>query len=399
MYDVIVVGARCAGSSLAMLLARKGYRVLLLDRATFPSDMRMSTHLIHQPGIARLKRWGLLQRIESSGCPAIAGYKYDFGDFTLTGCPPPYEEVSTAYAPRRIVLDKILVDAAVESGAELREGFSVEALSSNNGLVSGVRGSASGGRKVTEQSRLVVGADGMNSLVARHVQEPQYNEAPRRQMSYFSYWSGVEVDGLEFYSRDYQAAYGWKTNDGLALVGVNWALSRFPKLNGTIEKCFFEALDEAVPDLAARLRARRREERWSGGAIPGYFRKPYGSGWALVGDAGCKMDPCTAAGISNAFRDVELLAEAIDNGFKYGGLDQALADYELRRNEMATPIYEFTCQSALFDPPTSEMKQLLIALRSNQSETNSFFGRLAQTTSVADFFDPANLSRIIAQSN
>ncbi len=107
MYDAIIVGARCAGSPLAMLLARKGYRVLLLDHAHFPSDMRMSTHYIHQPRVARLKRWKLLDRVASSGCPVITSAKYDFGEFALTGSPPPFEDVSVAYAPRRTVPDKI----------------------------------------------------------------------------------------------------------------------------------------------------------------------------------------------------------------------------------------------------------------------------------------------------
>ncbi len=118
MYDAIIVGARCAGSPLAML-ARKGYRMLLVDRARFPSDMRMSTHYIHQPGVARLERWNLLERVESSGCPVITSHKYDFGDFALTGSPPAFEEVSVAYAPRRTVLDKILLAQTTITGASL----------------------------------------------------------------------------------------------------------------------------------------------------------------------------------------------------------------------------------------------------------------------------------------
>jgi flavin-dependent dehydrogenase len=397
MYDAIIVGARCAGSPLAMLLARKGYSVLLLDRAHFPSDMRMSTHLIHQPGISRLKRWNLLERIESSGCPAITGYKYDLGSFTLTGCPPAHEDARVAYAPRRTVLDKILVDAAVESGAELREGFSVETVTSDNGRVTGIRGSLLNGRAVTEQARILVGADGMNSLVARCVRAQQYNQVERRQLTYFSYWSNVEIEGLEFYPRDYRAIYGWNTNDGLALVGVNWALKQFSRLPAAIEESFFAVVDQAAPSLAARLRAGRREERWSGGSIPGFFRKPYGSGWALVGDASYKMDPCTAAGITDAFRDAELLAAAIDDGFaSRRPLGQALADYERQRDAMAMPIYEFAGQSALLEPLTPQMKQLLVALKDNQVETNRFFGLLAQTTPVPEFLNPDNLSRIIA---
>jgi 2-polyprenyl-6-methoxyphenol hydroxylase-like FAD-dependent oxidoreductase len=399
MYDAIIVGARCGGSPLAMLLARKGYQVLLLDRASFPSDMRMSTHFIHQPGIARLGRWNLRDRIAASGCPPVTSYRYDLGAFALTGAPPPFESESVAFAPRRTVLDKILVDAAVESGAELREKFSVETLTSDNERVTGIRGSEPNGISSTEKARIVIGADGMNSLVARSVHAAEYNQVPRRLMTYFSYWSGVEIEGFEFYPRDYRGVYAWGTNDGLALVGVNWALQEFPRLSAGIEESFFAVVDEAAPGLAARLRGGHREERWNGGSIPGFFRTPYGPGWALVGDAGYKMDPCTAAGITNAFRDVELLAEAIDSGFaSRRSLEEALADYERRRNELATPIYEFTCQAALFEPPTAQMKQLMNALRDKPVETSHFFGLGAQTTLIPEFLKPDNLTKIIGSA-
>src|SRR5688500_8215256 len=125
-YDAIVVGARCAGSPTAMLLARKGYRVLVVDRATFPSDT-ISTHLVHPPGVAALRRWGLLDRLEASGCPPIDTYSFDFEAFALAGAPGTAEE-PVAYGPRRTVLDKILVDAAAESRADVREAFTVDKL-------------------------------------------------------------------------------------------------------------------------------------------------------------------------------------------------------------------------------------------------------------------------------
>lgn len=125
-YDAIVVGARCAGAPTAMLLARRGHRVLLLDRAHFPSDT-VSTHLIHPPGLAALDRWGLLGRVTAGDLPMITTYSFDLGPLTLAGSPAGYG-FSGSYAPRRTVLDKILVDAAMEAGAEVREGFSVEEL-------------------------------------------------------------------------------------------------------------------------------------------------------------------------------------------------------------------------------------------------------------------------------
>lgn len=162
MYDAIIVGARVAGSPLAMLLARKGYRVLLLDKARFPSDT-ISTHHIHQPGVARLKRWGLLGRIQASNVPPTTEIRFDVGPFALKGTPPPADGVAEAYAPRRKVLDKILADAAAEAGAELREGFSVEEVTTEGGVVTGVRGRDAKGSRVTERARVVVGADGARS--------------------------------------------------------------------------------------------------------------------------------------------------------------------------------------------------------------------------------------------
>src|SRR5437016_5543099 len=155
MYDAIVVGARCAGSPTAMLLARLGYHVLLVDKATFPSDT-MSGHFVHTSGIARLKRWGLLERLQATGCPAIPALHFDLGPFALDGTPPPLDGISDMYAPRRTVLDALLVEAAVEAGAELRTAFTVQELLSDGEHVTGIRGRAAGGATVSEMARIVI---------------------------------------------------------------------------------------------------------------------------------------------------------------------------------------------------------------------------------------------------
>ena len=163
-YDVIVVGARCAGSPTAMLLARQGYRVLLVDRATFPSDT-ISTHVIQPTGIAALNRWGLLGQLLSTGCPPVGTYAFDFGPFTIAGSPGT-DDSPVAYAPRRTVLDKLLVDAAASAGAEVREGFTVQEVLTDGGRVTGIRGRGKGGHVVSEHARVVIGADGLHSVVA-----------------------------------------------------------------------------------------------------------------------------------------------------------------------------------------------------------------------------------------
>jgi flavin-dependent dehydrogenase len=254
MYDVIVVGARCAGSPTAMLLARKGYRVLLVDRATFPSDLAMSTHFVHQPGVARLKRWGLLEQVIASNCPPTTTCHWDFGPFALDGAPVPFDGVAEAYAPRRSVLDNVLVNAAVQAGAELREGFPVDELVTEGERVTGIRGRTSAGTATLEHARVVIGADGMHSQVARWVGAPEYNAKPALAAPYFTYWSGVRLNGFEFYPRAYRGAFGFMTNDDLALVATYWAIKDVPAVRADIEGNYFKVLAEVAPNLAERVR-------------------------------------------------------------------------------------------------------------------------------------------------
>src|ERR1700730_13572400 len=148
-FDVIVVGARCAGSPTAMLLAQQGHRVLVVDRATFPSDT-LSTHVVHAPGVAALQRWGLADRLAATGCPPIDTYAFDFGPIAIEGAPGT-DDSPVAYCPRRTVLDKLLVDAAADSGAEVREGFTVEEIVFDDERVVGIRGHAEDGTSVTER--------------------------------------------------------------------------------------------------------------------------------------------------------------------------------------------------------------------------------------------------------
>lgn len=400
MYDVIVTGARCAGAPTAMLLAQKGYSVLLVDRGKFPSDMPMSTHLLWPPAVLRLSRWGLLDRVVASGCPPISTYEFDMGGFTLVGSPPAVEGVSEAYSPRRHVLDHILVEAAVAAGAELRERCTIHDLVVENGGVTGVRAGGPRGTTVTERARLVVGADGPRSIVARRVDAPTYNSHPVLQGTCWTYWSGVPTHTFEVYPREYRAAYAWRTADGLTLVGVNWTAADFARLGPDIEAEYFAGLDATAPGLAMRVRAGQREERWLRGCVPNFFRRPYGPGWALVGDAGYTKDPCTAAGITDAFRDAELLASAIDDGLSgRRPLDAALAEYERQRNMIARPFYEFICGLATFAPPPPEMARVFAALRTNQAETNRFLGLFAQTVSPAEFFAPGSIDRILSEAD
>jgi 2-polyprenyl-6-methoxyphenol hydroxylase-like FAD-dependent oxidoreductase len=395
MYDVIVVGARAAGSPTAMLLARQGCRVLLLDRAGFPSDT-MSSHFIHQAGVARLKRWGLLDQVVASNCPPAHQMSFDVGPFALVGLAPPADGACYGYAPRRRVLDNILVEAAVQAGAELREHFTVKELISDGERVTGIRGHTAGGAMVTEQARIVIGADGLRSFVARSVQAPSYNTRPALTCAYYSYWSDLPLAGAELYPRPNQMIAVGPTNDKQTSITIMWPNAAFHNVRADIEGSFMQALDR-VPSLAERVRNGKRSERFVGSAdLPFFFRKPYGPGWALVGDAGYHKDPITAQGITDAFRDADLLAEAIGAGLSgRRPLDAALADYEQQRNAAAMPLYDFTYQLAGLAPPPPEMQQLFAALRDNQAQTNRFFGLIAGTVSFPEFFAPENLEQIM----
>ncbi len=392
-YDAIIVGARCAGSPTGMLLARKGYRVLAVDRATFPSDT-VSTHLIHPPGIGALKRWGLFDRVVATGCPPIDTYAFDFGPFTIAGSPESPDS-SVSYAPRRTVLDKVLVDAAAEAGAEVREGFTVEELILDDGRVTGIRGHGSGGGTVNEYAKVVVGADGLHSIVARAVHPQQYNEKPPLLAAYYTYWSDLPMNGrFEVYIRPYCSFGAWPTNDDLTLVIAGWQYKEFEAKKSDIEGNFHKVIDLA-PSFAARMRSARREERFAGMPVPNYFRKPFGAGWALVGDAGYNKDFITAQGIQDAFRDAELCVAALDEWFAGGRpYDAAMADYQSTRDRHVLTMYEFTAKLASQEPPPPEMQQLLGAVHGNQQAMDDFARVNAGVMSAAEFFSEENVKRL-----
>ena len=400
MYDAIIVGARCAGSSTAMLLARRGFRVLLLDRATFPSDT-ISTHILWPHGAEILARWGLLERLAATGLPAICRrMTFDVGPFALRGTIPDANDGKGGFCPRRTVLDSLLVNAAAASGVEVREALTVDELVVTDNAVVGVRGHEKGGRPVEERARVVIGADGVNSFVARAVQAPEYDVRPVAACAYYSYFSGVPQEDIELYVRENCAFGGAPTNGGLHLVMLNWPAGDFPEVRADVEGHVWRALEKA-PDFLARVRQGVREEKWYGTAgVPGYFRKPYGSGWALVGDAGYNRDPITAQGISDAFIDAAALTEALGTWLAGNGTFEGLmAAHEAARNQRVRPMYEFTSQLATLGPPPPEMQALFAALRHNQNATNAFLSAITGAIPLPDFMSDENVGRIMTAAN
>ena len=398
MYDAIIVGARCAGSPLAMLLARKGYRVLLLDKASFPSDT-ISTHHIHQPGVAHLKRWGLLDKLRASNCPPTTQIKFDVGPFALVGAPLPADGVAESYGPRRRVLDKILVDAAVEAGAELRERFTVEELTTDGKSVTGIRGRDANGTTVTEYARIVVGADGARSMVAESVKAPIYFDRGMLTCNYYSYWSGVQHEGVELYPREGRTIVVDKTNDGLSMICIVFPREELDLIRSNIEGEYLRTIQQNAPTLFERLKNGKREERFAGtGFLPNFFRRPYGHGWALVGDAGYVKDPILAQGITNSFSHAQMLADALDQALGLSEMEDALANYEHKRNDEVLAMFEHNTQLAMLEPPPPEMVALLNALRGNSFDIDRFLGTVAGTVSLTEFFSPENIGRIMERA-
>lgn len=394
-YDVVVVGARCAGSPLAMLLAQRGHRVLVVDRAEFPSDA-VSTHLLHPPAVDALRRWGLLDRLLATGCPPIDTYGFDFGPIVIAG-PPGESESPVAYCPRRIVLDKILVDAAAEAGAEVREQFSVSGLVVEDGVVRGVRGHGPDGAEVTVRARFVIGADGVRSCVAEAVGADTYRAVQPLIAAYYSYWSGLPTDGR--FTTWIRGDYGWATiptHDDLTLVVGGWPTAEMTSHRDDIEGTF-RRIFAGAPDFLDRLNAANRESRWTGMQTPNHFRTPFGPGWVLVGDAGYVKDPITAHGIKDAFRDAEACSAALDAVLSGAQpFAEAMAEFQRDRDAAGLPMFEFTCQVASPGPPPPEMLALLGAVAGDPQACSEFTRMWAGVLSPAEFFAPANVGRILA---
>ena len=396
MYDAIIVGARCAGASTALLLARRNFKVLLVDRATFPSDT-ISTHILWPHGAELLARWKLLDALAATGLPPICRrMTFDVGPFALRGTIPDANDGLGGFCPRRHVLDALLVNAAAECGVDVWESFAVDELLTTGDAVAGVRGHGRDGTVAEARARVIVGADGVNSFVARTVRAPEYDTRPVAACCYYSYFSGVAQDDIELYVRDHGAFGGAPTNDGLHLVMVNWPTRDFPAVRADIEAHVWRAL-ETAPDFLARVRQGRREEKWYGMAgVPGFFRKPYGKGWALVGDASYTRDPITAQGISDAFIDAAALTEALSTWLSGNGTFEDLMNtHEAARNDRVRPMYDFTNELAALEPPPPEMQALFGALRDNQNATNAFLSAITGAVPLRDFMSKANLDRIL----
>ncbi|MDI2125659.1 NAD(P)/FAD-dependent oxidoreductase [Yinghuangia seranimata] len=341
-YDAIVVGARCGGAPTAMLLARAGYRVLMLDRARFPRDT-LSTLYIHQPGTALLDRWGLLDRVAATGCPPITTAMHRMGGVTVEGAPSPVGGVHAAYAPRRYLLDALLAEAAVDAGVEFRDDCRVTDVLVEDGRAVGVRWrTASGGG--TDRAALVIGADGMRSVVAAAVQAEPVREHPPLTCVYYGYWEGVPVTRFEAYAVRGRWVGCLPTNDGRTLIAVYFPQAEYPAVRQVLPAAYLDGLAAAAPELHERARAGTRiGPLYGSGTQRNFFRRAAGPGWALVGDAGHHKDSITADGITAAFQQAAHLAARIGADLRDPArLEAASERYTADRDRMLATRYTDT---------------------------------------------------------
>jgi len=371
--------------------------VLLVDRVRFSSDT-ISTPLLHAPGVAALQRCGLARPLAASGCPPIRQYRFDFGPFAIEGAPLPTPSgVDIAYSPRRVKLDKMLLDAAAEAGAEVRQNVSVQDLIVEDGRVAGIRAkeTADGGAGMTERASLVIGADGRHSVIAEAVGSVRYRERPALNVGYYAYWSNLPVSDWSVRVSPGRAVGMMPTHDGLTLVLVAAQIADMRDFRLDIEGNYLAELRK-VPGFGDWGSAATRETGFSGTTMPNYYRKPYGPGWALVGDAGYDRDACTAQGITNAFLHAEMLAGAwlsVQSGQQ--SFDEAMAGYHSARDEQTLP-YEMACDLGSLAPPAPHMAELLAATAASPQASQQFASVIAGTRAVSEFFSEANIAQIMA---
>lgn len=336
-YDLVVVGARVAGAALALLTARAGQRVLVVDRADAGSDT-LSTHALMRPAVGQLARWGVLPAIVAAGTPPVRDVVFHYGDQRVPVAIERGGGADALYAPRRTVLDAALVDAARTAGAEVRFGITVTGLCHDpDGRVAGVTGRDRDGAPAVLHAPLTVGADGIRSIVARVTGAPATRTGEHAAGFVYGYWRGVETSGCEWFYRPGASAGLVPTNGDEVCVFVGVPAERFRReAAGDLERALTSVLREVSPEAAARVAGGERVGRVRGfGGLPGYLRRASGPGWALVGDAGHFTDPATAHGISAALRDAELLARAVVDG---NASDSAMRHYEATRDGLSLDV-------------------------------------------------------------
>jgi 2-polyprenyl-6-methoxyphenol hydroxylase-like FAD-dependent oxidoreductase len=370
-YDAIVVGARAAGAATGMLLARAGRRVLLVDRAQYGADT-LSTHALMRGAVMQLKRWGLLDEIRNAATPAIRRSNFHYGDHVVPVEISDVHGVDALYAPRRTVLDSILVDAAWDAGVEIVYGLTVtDVRRTADGRVRGIAAETSDGEAIAD-AEIVIGADGAGSKIARLVEAPNGYSRRNAGALVYGYFADLTDDLYDFFFAPGAAAGVIPTNDRLAnvFVGLPRARLAIEGRRDGVDAVFRAVLREAAPEIAAALDGVAPRTRFrSFPGLPGHLRRARGPGWTLVGDAGYFKDPITAHGLTDALRDAELLTRSLLN-------TGDAAAYEATRDLLSRPFLDLTTTIASYEWDLTELASLHRALKVATDEETSVLAAL-----------------------
>ena len=397
--DVLVVGGRCAGAPLATWLARAGVPVVVADRASFPSDT-LSTHVFQGGAIASLRRLGVLEEVLATGAPPVhrGRVRLGAGDDVLEAevpMPASAPGLPAMLCVRRIALDEILHRAAADAGATLLDGWSVTDLLREDGRVAGIRLRTRDGEERTIRARVVVGADGRNSAVARMLGARSYSVLPTERFGYFAYYEGVPVEEpvVEIVRDDRLYGFGCPADDGLYLACVMPPAEDHAEFAADVE-AGWEREVARLPGIGERVVRGRRVGRPRGlRPVDTFLREAAGPGWALVGDAGHFKDPSPGQGIADALRQAERLAEAIAEGDGGATLDARLADYWRWRDRDARGRHEWAHAFGAAGPPPRLLVQAQRDTLARPDGAARFWGPSLQRLAPRRALGPRHLAR------
>jgi 2-polyprenyl-6-methoxyphenol hydroxylase-like FAD-dependent oxidoreductase len=399
-YDVIIVGARCAGSPLAALLARSGVRVAVLERDDFPSDT-LSSHLFEADALAFLERLGAADQLRATGAPLVAHTDMRVEDVRLqVELPRQPGDIGGFASVRRTLLDPILAQAAEESGAELQMGARVSAHLEEDGRVTGVRFTREG-QEHELRARLVVGADGRHSTIAKLCGAARYNLTPSRRLLFWAFFEDAHPGPVPtFLSHRFGEHFilAIPADSGLYQVLIWPERSELTRFRADLPAAFIDHAKSCEPVAEALNGARQVGKILGAIHWEGYFRKASGPGWVLTGDAGHFKSPAPGRGIGDAFLQAETLAGAIVGALEGpdGAIDRAMDRWGKWRDRELAEHYWIASD---FEDPGNVPAVLVEVLRGLQrkGDVNEFFDVLNHRIQPSRVLSPPRVAGAVAR--
>lgn len=413
-FDVIIVGGSVSGAPTAAWLARKGHKVLVLEKAVFPRDAN-STHFIWPRGMSYLNRLGVAGKILEK-TPHFKQLEVSIEGISLRGGVPMQaikdrflalhgndDGVVDYYSgPRRFHLDQVLLDEARNSGADVREGTGVDSLITEDGVVCGVRATGPDGQAIEARAPVVIGADGRMSQFANHVSSQKIKVREKSTFAYYGYYSGINKPELCIHKKGRFGTAIFPTMDNKHLVLVYGPTAWWSDFSKDAEANFIKTYEFVAPDVAALVKQGKREEDFKAmGRMVAFHRENWGQGWALVGDAGSFKDQWTAMGITHSLRDAELMSTYVDRVLKQElSWDAAMTEYSAVRMADYEGYWDLVCDGAEMKPYTREQLEFFHAIQGDQAKVDHFMGQVGDTVRLDDAIVPgagAPLPEYIAQ--